>query len=363
MLAPASLQPRRWAQALVALATVALAGGCGQDDQEAQRSTTPSQAARADLALTRRLTADQPGCSAAVGVDGQVVWTGARGVASLETTAPLTADTVFDIGSVSKQFTATAVLLLADSGALTLKDRLSDHVDGLPAWAGQVSVAQLMHHTSGIPDYLQLLEAQGHSLHERTTQEQAVRAVVGTRTLRFQPGSRFEYSNSNYLLLAQIVQHASGTALPRYLREHVFTPLGLDMAMDPVTRIPAKAVSYSGGKVADSRWEQVGDGGVQTTPSELVRWADNYRTGKVGGPALLAAQLADPVPSDLGPGMDYAAGIIRADDGTILHAGAWAGFRSAFEIRPDRRTAFAVSCNSANHDPLAITADLRGIWS
>jgi len=357
------MRPHRWARALVALATVAFAGGCGQDDQEARRSTTPSRETRADLALTGRLNTDKPGCSAAVGVNGEVVWAGARGVASLETKAPLTAATVFDIGSVSKQFTATAVLLLAQSGALTLKDRLSDHVDGLPAWAGQVSVAQLVHHTSGIPDYIELLQAQGHSLRGRTTQEQAVRAVAGTKTLRFQPGSRFEYSNSNYLLLAQIVQHASGTALPRYLKEHVFTPLGLDMVMEPVTHIPAKAISYSGTNVDDSRWEQVGDGGVQTAPSELVRWADNYRTGKVGGPALLTAQLADPVPSNLGPNMDYAAGIVLADDGTILHAGSWAGFRSAFEIRPDRRTAFAVTCNSADHDPLAITADLRGIWS
>lgn len=350
---------RWWTHALVVLA---LAGGCGQDARKPE-PTPLSQAARADLALTRRLTEDRPGCSAAVGVDGQVVWTGTRGVASLETKAPLTADTVFDIGSVSKQFTATAVLLLAASGALTVDDRLSDHVDGLPAWAGQVSVAQLMHHTSGIPDYVELLEDRGFTLQERTTQEQAVRVVAGAGTPRFPPGSRFEYSNSNYLLLAEVVRHASGKALPVFLRERVFTPLGLGMVMDPVTPIPAKATSYSGGQVADSRWEQVGDGAVQATPGELVRWADNYRTGKVGGAPLLAAQLADPVPSDLGPGMDYAAGVIVADDGTLLHAGAWAGFRTAFEIRPDRHTAYAVSCNSADHDPLAVVADLRGIWS
>lgn len=342
---------------------LALAGGCGQDAQKPEPSPSPDQAARADLALARRLTADRPGCSAAVGVDGQVVWTGARGVASLETKAALTADTVFDIGSVSKQFTATAVLLLADGGALTLKDRLSGHVEGLPAWAGQVSVAQLMHHTSGIPDYVELLEAQGHSRQERATQEQAVRAVAGTRALRFPPGSRFEYSNSNYLLLAEVVRHASGKALPQFLRERVFTPLGLSMVMDPVTPIPAKATSYSGGQVADSPWEQVGDGAVQATPSELVRWADNYRTGKVGGASLLAAQVADPVRSDLGQGLDYAAGIIVRPDGTLLHSGSWAGFLTAFEIRPDRHTAYAVSCNSADHDPLAVVADLRGLWS
>ncbi|MCW6005926.1 beta-lactamase family protein [Micromonospora sp. CPCC 205371] len=349
---------RQWTLALVALALT----GCGQEAREPEPSATPSQAARADLALTRRLTTDMPGCSAAIGVDGQVVWTGTRGVANLETKAPLTADTVFDIGSVSKQFTATAVLLLAGSGALALKDPVSDHVDGLPAWARQVSVDELIHHTSGIPDYVALLEAQGHALTERTTQDQAVRAIAGTKALRFRPGSRFEYSNSNYLLLAEVVRHASGESLPQFLRERVFAPLRLAMTMDPVTPIPGKATSYSGGQVADSRWEQVGDGGVQATPSELVRWADNYRTGELGGAPLLAAQLADPVPSDLGQGMDYAAGIIVGDDGTLLHAGHWAGFRTAFEIRPDRHTAYAVSCNSADLDPLAVVADLRSVW-
>lgn len=348
--------------AALMLACVAASGGCGRDDPAPAPAATPGVGERADLALTRRLAADRPGCAAAVGVDGEVVWAGARGVASVETKAPLTADTVFDIGSVSKQFTATAVLLLAAGGALALDDRLSAHVDGLPAWAGQVTVTQLMHHTSGVPDYTELLRAQGHSLQERTTQEQAVRAIAGTKALRFAAGSRFEYSNSNYLLLAEVVQAASGTTLPRYLREHVFAPLGLGLAMDPVARIPAKATSYERGQAADSQWEQVGDGGVQATVKDLVRWADNYRTGKVGGPALLTAQLADPVPSDLGPGMGYAAGVIVAADGAILHAGAWAGFRTAFEIRPDRRTAFAVSCNAAEHDPLAVTADLRAIW-
>ncbi len=357
------MRPRRLALAVVVL----VAGGCGSSGGEAAdpSPTGPDRAARSELVLSGRLTADKPGCSAAVGVDGQVVWTGARGVADLAAGAPLTADTVFDIGSTSKQFTATAVLLLAAEGALSIEDKLAARVPGLPAWAGQVTIAQLVHHTSGIPEYVAILEAQGHSIQERTTQADALRVIAGTRTLRFRPGSTFEYSNSNYVLLAEVVRRVSGTALPAFLRERVFAPLGLHMVMDPVGNVAGKAIPYSGAdpKVLDSLWEQVGDGAVQSTPSDLVRWADNYRTGKVGGPPLLAAQLAGAVESDPGRGLEYAAGIVVAKDGALLHSGGWAGFRTAFEITPDRHTAVAVSCNLENHQPEPMAAELRRIWS
>src|SRR5262249_29716666 len=157
-----------------------------------------------------------------------------------------------------------------------------------------VTLAQLMHHTSGIPDYIDLLKAQGYKLSDRTTENQALQAVAAVRKLEFKPGSRFEYSNSNYLLLGDIVRRTAGQPLPQFLDAQIFRPLGLAMVMDPVGTIFGKALSYekdtSGApgqyKVSISPWEQIGDGGIQTSPSELVRWADNYRTGKVGGPTL-----------------------------------------------------------------------------
>lgn len=350
---------------VVAVVVMLVAGGCGSSGggEPSASPTGPDRAARSDLVFFARLTGDQPGCAAAVGVDGQVVWRGARGMADLATRAPLTTDTVFDIASVSKQFTATAILLLAADGTLSIEDKLAARVPGLPRWADQVTIAQLIHHTSGIPDYTPILRSQGHSFQERTTQADAVRAIAGSGGPRFRPGSTFDYSNSNYVLLAEVVRHVSGTALPAFLRERVFGPLGLAMVMDPVGAVPGKAVSYSASQVADSRWEQVGDGAVQSTPSDLVRWADNYRTGKVGGQRLLAAQLAGAVESDLGNGTRYAAGIMVAADGALSHGGGWAGFRTAFEVTPDRHTAVAVACNADTFQPETIAAKLREIWS
>ncbi|MHA7652454.1 serine hydrolase domain-containing protein [Mycobacterium sp. ML4] len=337
-------------------------------------SAPTEKVASSQNVLDTAAKAEGPGCSAAVGVEGKVVWTGVAGLANISDGAKITADTVFDIASVSKQFTASAVLLLAAAGNLALDDPLGRYMPEMPPWAADVSLAQLMHHTSGIPDYVGMLQEQGFSYADRTTETQALQALANTPELVFKPGSRFEYSNSNYLLLGEVVHRVSKKPLPDYLSTQIFAPLSLTMVMDPITLIPSKALSYtaaeSGGRgsniddyqLADSKWEQVGDGGIQSTPSQLVRWADNYRTGNVGGPKLLDAQLAGAVPTEPGGGDRYGAGIYSLANGMLDHDGAWAGFVTALRISSDRRTSVAISCNVDKQDPEAM-ADLLGrIW-
>ena len=325
---------------------------------------------RSQEVLDAAIRADAPGCSAAVGIEGKVAWAGVRGIADMATGAKITTDTPFDIASVSKQFTATAVLLLSDAGGLTLDDSVRDHLPDLPEWATAVTVGQLINHTSGIPDYIDLLEDEGYQLSDRTTQADAVHALAAVPQLDFPPGSRFEYSNSNYLLLAEIVNKVSGEPLPEILRTQIFAPLDLAMVMNPGRQIPGMALPYKTDKssaqrnlVIHSSWEQAGDGGIQTTPSQLVRWADNYRTGQVGGRQLLDAQLRVAVPT--GPDSDerYGAGISVLPDGTLDHDGSWAGFVSDFRISADRRTALAISCNTEDHDPAAMVDRLAQLWN
>ncbi len=326
---PADTQPvcagatRR--RATATLAAVLVVGACSIGEDGATTGPTPERSAgvygSSLRVLDDRIDEAGPGCSAAVGIQGEVAWTGNRGIANLASGTPIGPQTVFDIASVSKQFTATAILLLAQEGKLALENPLSDHVAGLPAWAGTVTVGQLMHHTSGIPDYGDLLSDAGHEESDRTTQGQAIGALAGVPTLEFQPGTRFEYSNSNYLLLAEVVRRVSGEPLPQFLREEIFRPLGLAMVVDPVGALPNKAVSYEkasqekgrgGYEVADSGWEQVGDGAVQTTPSQLVRWA---------------------------------------------------GFVATFRVSKDRRTSLAITCNTTGHDVDAMADALWQLWT
>jgi CubicO group peptidase (beta-lactamase class C family) len=326
----------------------------------------PSTAAdNSDRLLFRTLPEDEPGCSAAVGREGKIVWAGARGMADLSTGRALTTGTTFDIASVSKQFTATAVLLLEQDGRLGLDDPLSRWVTGLPAWSSQVTLEHLMHHTSGIPDYTRLLSSEGAVITDRTTQEQAVSAIARRPTLDGLPGRRFEYSNSNYVLLAEVVRAAAQQSLPEFARSRIFEPLRLDMVIDPHGASPDESSTASArAHVRDpstgrwgpggSRWEQLGDGSVQTTPSELVRWADVYRTGELGGQTLLDAQLRT------GP-ENYGAGIEVAPDGALSHTGEWAGFLATFDVSSDRRIAVAVECNGPDAIE-GIRAKLREEW-
>ena len=368
---------RSWS---VLLAVALLVGACAEGSDAPQTPAIPMQestaavsaaadpelAARSQSVLDAAVTADEPGCSAAVGFEGDVVWAGSRGLADLETGGEITKDTTFDIASVSKQFTAAAILLLAQTGKLSLDDSLATHVSGLPAWAQTVTVAQVMNQTSGIPDYIGLLEDEGYEYSDRTTQEQALQALANVSELEFEPGERFDYSNSNYFLLGVVVQRVSGRPLPAFLSAEVFKPLDLAMVMDP-RAIPGSALPYSYDDAVDeytvavTAWEQVGDGGVQTTPSQLVRWADNYRTGKVGGQRLLDAQLAGAADTG-GDGDRYGAGIFVLSDGSLDHDGSWAGFVTAFHVSADRRTAVAVSCNTDTQDPGAVAEELEGIW-
>ena len=305
--------------------------------------------ARSDAVLAA-VPADGPGCSAAAAMEGRVVWADARGLADVAAGTPLTPATRFDIASVSKQFTATAVLLLSFDGALALTDPLSAHVAGLPTWADRVSIDQLIHHTSGIPDYDLLLTQRGIPITTPTTQQDALDVLAGVTDLKFEPGTTHEYSNSNYLLLAEVVKAASGQPLGEFLARRVYEPLHLDMAVQPGDRAADVAVGYQQLNQqlspVDPQWQQVGDGAVITTPTELARWGDNYRTGQVGGPRLLAAITDGSVPTATDPQAPrYGAGVYLLPNGFLGHNGGWGGHLTVLTISPDRRTTLAVSCN------------------
>lgn len=336
----------RRASAVAVVAVVLALTGC--------QSTQGEPGTASDAILSRYLEADEPGCSAAVGVDGAVVWAGARGTADLAG-EPLTTASIFDIASVSKQFTGVAILLLEQDGALSLDDPLSLYVPGLGLDADRVTVAAMLTHTTGIPDYTSLLDA---DLDEPTTQADAIATLVALPRLAGTAG--FSYSNSNYVLLAEVVEAASGMSLAEFLAARVFGPLELDMRLEPLYDAPGVVTGHEGGQPVSAAWTQVGDGSVYASPSELVRWANNYRTGDVGGQRLLDAQVDDAAPTGRS---DYGAGIEIAPDGSLSHLGGWAGVVTVFGITADRHSSIAVSCNSVEADAGAIAEGLRRIWT
>jgi CubicO group peptidase (beta-lactamase class C family) len=340
------------------LVPILLLTGCSAPTTVQTFVLDDTRVTRSDSVLDDALDPDEPGCAAAVALEGRIVWTHEVGMADLKHDEPITDGTVFDYASNSKQFTGVAVLLLAERGDLALDDTLDSWFDELPDWAATVTVSDLLHHTSGIPDYLDLLDA---DFEDETSQQDAVDAIADVDEL---DSRSFEYSNSNYVLLADLVERASGETLPEFLDREVFRRLGLDLEMDPEFDSDELARSYERDDdkfdYQKSGWTQIGDGGIHGTATELALWGDNYRTGAVGGQALLEAQFADAVSSDWGS--DYGAGIDRAPDGSIGHTGSWLGFVSALTVSEDRLTSVAVTCNLDEVDVETLADDLREIW-
>jgi CubicO group peptidase (beta-lactamase class C family) len=374
-------QSRYWMA--ITATVVALTGcvGAGRTDSTVARevsepiesTTTPTTTASSDgtvdtdgdvaaaeftRSLFTRLTASDPGCTVAVGRGGKVIFAEAYGAARLDPFEPMTVDTVVDIGSVSKQFTATAILLLAERGAVDLDAPLSTYLPDLPAWASRPTLAQLMHHQSGIPDYILLLLDRGFTeTGSSPTIAEALDVLGDVVDLRFAPGTSWEYSNSNYFLLSQVVQAVTGDDLPTFLTTEVFAPLGLDMVMDPIAAIDEKAVSYKQvageWQIADSRWEPtIGAGAIQTTPSQLVEWAAQYWEPTIGASTINAERFDTAIDTHQGGRFGvYSAGMFEADMGSdigrvITHDGSWGGFLTLFSVAPAHRLAIAVSCNS-----------------
>jgi CubicO group peptidase (beta-lactamase class C family) len=228
-----------------------------------------------------------------------------------------------------------------------------------------------MHHVSGIPDYVdQRLESGVDWTEPRTVRDSAAE-IAAIAELDFPPGNRFQYSNSNYFLLGEVVRAVDGRPVQDVVRERLFGPLGLDMEFDPSgwdpdTTDPSSARGYVRNPAtgewepAGVRWETNGDAGIQTTPSELVRWGDNYRTGRVGGSRL----LTDALPED-GP-VPYGAGIFEADDDSLGHGGGAPGYLTEFMVSADRATAIAVACNGDRGSQSAIrqvAAALKTEWT
>ena len=308
---------------------------------------------------------DEPGCAVSAVVDGEVVFEGGYGTAGIATGEAIDAGTTFDIASVSKQFTAAAVYLLADRGALELEDEVHEHLPELPDYGAPVTLDDLVHHTSGLTDYTELL-AEDFEDTDLTTTAQAMDAVAEADELAFEPGTAFEYSNTNYFLLGQVVERVDGRTLAEFLADEVFAPLGMDHTVvrddaDLVVDDGAEgyAVDGDGGFAPNTtNWEQAGDGAVWSSVRDLQRWAANLESFTVGGPALEEGLLTPgPVLDEEGYG--YGGGLTLGD-GLIEHSGAWAGFSSEFLVAPDSSASVVVLCNRDDAEVYDLALEVLG---
>lgn len=301
-----------------------------------------------------------PGCALGVYRGGRLIYAKGYGSADLEHGVPIGSGTVFDIGSTSKQFTAASLVLLQEDGKLSLDDDIRKYLPEMPDYGHTITIRHLLNHTSGLRDYLGLMAMAGHDMDDVTTTADALRLVVRQKGLVSDPGVKFAYCNTGYFLASVIVERVSGKSLREFAAERIFTPLGMTHTVyvnDHTMIVPNRAMGYESSGPGTfirnmSNWEQNGDGGVNTTVEDLLKWDENFYTPKVGGRALLA-ELGRRGILNGGDTLDYGEGLLFSDFHGIPkveHGGAWAGYRAQLLRIPSEHLSVAVLANSSEID-------------
>jgi CubicO group peptidase (beta-lactamase class C family) len=301
----------------------------------------------------------EPGCTVGVLEGGALTHTGAFGMADIGGGKPLDSHAVFNLASVSKQFTAFALLLLEQQGKLKLDDLVVKYLPELSGSAAGVTLSHLVHHTGGLRDYIELLYMKGRGDADGTTIDEAVRLLARQTAPNEKPGVEFDYSNSGYFLLGVVIARVSGQSLAEFSRQRIFEPLGMKNT-SIIDRYPARIPTLARGYAADGTgfridetgWEQVGDGQVHSDIHDLALWDQNFYTGKVGGRELVA-RMYEVGRLNSGKSTDYAAGlnVYRSRGLTwVTHGGSWVGYRSSIVRVPDEHLSVIVLCNRAEAD-------------
>lgn len=306
-----------------------------------------------------------PGGAVGVVMDGKLIFARGYGMANLEHDIPITPETVFRIGSTSKQVTAGAIALLEQQGVLSLDDPIRKWIPELPDYASGITLKHLLHHTSGIRDYLILMEFSGYGKMDWYSDEEALEVLARQRALNFEPGTDFLYSNSGYFLLSKVIERATGQTLAEYAEEYLFRPLGMENTHfhnDPVKIVSNRATGYS--PTEDGRYRinvttlpMIGDGGVFTTIEDMALWAQNLAEPKVGGKKWLEVMLKSGVLSS-GDTTNYALGLYYGEHRglrTVGHSGSWVGYLANLTRFPDHDLTIITFFNRSDADPIHLS--------
>lgn len=307
-------------------------------------------------------TTTAPGCALGVIRDGALVYKRGYGMANLEYGIALSPRSVFRTGSVGKQFTAMAIALLAEEGIISLDDSIRKLFPELPDYADEITIRHLIHHTSGLRDYLELAWMAGLDDEGPYTDEFAIDLIARQKDTNFAPGDEYLYSNTGYFLLSHVVKRATGQSLKEWATENIFEPLGMKDTHfhdDHTHIVPYRADGYApvedGYRISMTTLDMVGDGGVFTTVEDLLFWDRNFYDNKLGtgGPELIHL-VTTPGRFNNGEEQDYAFGLrVEQYRGLRLvsHGGAFVGYRAAMSRFPDQHFSVAVLCNRADADP------------
>jgi CubicO group peptidase (beta-lactamase class C family) len=303
-----------------------------------------------------------PGCAVSVLHGGQVFLSRGYGSANLDYDVPITPRTSFYLASVSKQFTAAAVALAAERGHLSLDDDVRHWFPELPDYGAAIRVRDMVHHTSGLRDYLGLMSLAGMPYGNQWRNDDILSLIARQRELNFEPRAEYLYSNSGYFLLSELIGRATGLSLREFADRELFQPLGMHATWfhdDAGQVVRERAVAYGPDPDGGFRithlfnFDKVGSGGLYSSLEDLARWDANFYDSRIGGARYLETLHGRGILAS-GDTLDYAFGL-RLDEyrglPTVGHGGSMMGFRTAFVRFPAEGASVIILCNLGTIDP------------
>jgi CubicO group peptidase (beta-lactamase class C family) len=313
---------------------------------------------------------DSPGCVVGVIKDGRYLLQRGYGMANLDYAIPNSPEMVYYVGSVSKQFTAAAIALLAKDGRIGLDDQVSKYLPEV-VHLPPMTVRQLVHHTAGVRDIYVLMSLAGIRMEDVFPEADAIALIARQKELNFAPGAEYLYSNSGYLFLAQIVKRVTGESLRVFADKRIFGPLGMTQTHfhdEPYHVFKNRVVSYAeeSGQYRISylaNFDKIGAGGLYTTLGDLLKWDQNFYENRLGDGFLDLMHTRGVLTS--GETIPYAFGVQVGEYRglkTVRHSGSLMGFKADFVRFPNQRVSIATLCNLESINPTSLNNQLADLY-
>ncbi len=338
-----------------------LAAFCRVDGQPATGQPDEKLVKKIDSVFSRWDKTNSPGCSLAIVKDGKIIYQRGYGMSNLEYNIAITPGSLFHVASISKQFTAAAIQKLALEGKLSLHDDIRKYVPETPDFGHVITIANLIHHTSGLRDQWDLQRLAGWREDDVITENDVMEMFKRQQALNFIPGDEYVYCNTGFTLLGVIVKRVTGVSLRKYVDSVFFKPLGMNNTVfhsDHTEIIVNRTSAYD--LTDDHRWaisipvfDNYGATSLFTTVEDLAKWDENFYTHQVGGDAFVKSMI-EPGVFNNGQAQTYASGLALGEfQGvrTVEHSGADAGYRANILRFPDLHLSVIVLANLANINP------------
>lgn len=315
---------------------------------------------------------DTPGCAVSVACHGEQIFARGYGIANLDYGVPIRPDSRFMVASVSKQFAAAALMMMAQEGVLDLDVDLRTYIPELPKFEKPITARQVIHHTSGLRDIYDLLALADIGLDNTTTNEDALAMIGRQQRLNFDPGTGFLYSNSGYFLMSVLTRNITGMSLRDYTHKHFFEPIGMHATHwhdDTGMIVPNRVISYrptplGAGQFYRGNMDRVGARGLFTTVEDFVLWDANFIENRTHLENFTEV-MSRPGSTTRRDSINYATGLrhgVYRDLVTLGHGGSYMGFRTNYMRFPELQLAITVFCNKSDISPAAYSRQIADLY-